>query len=91
MKSKSVAVERLGLEPFNPYSYCLTLRLNETNETRLSPELKTGKNRVLRVMHLFGIKPPGRKSHFYTTRSTKEPHKYTNLIKDLTVTKSNQF
>src|SRR3989344_4273206 len=57
---------------------------------RLSLELKVNKKRVLRVMKIFGIKPPRRKSHYYTTRSTKEPHKYTNLIKDLIVTKSNQ-
>lgn len=42
-------------------------------------------------MKLFGIKPPRRKSHYYTTRSTREPHKYTNLIKNLVVTKSNQL
>jgi transposase InsO family protein len=58
---------------------------------RLAIELKLNKKRILRVMKIFGIKPPRRKSHYYTTRSTKEPHKYTNLIKDLTVTKSNQL
>ncbi len=48
---------------------------------RLALELKVGKNRTLRVMKIFGIKPPRRKSHFYTTRSTSH-HTYTNLIKD---------
>ncbi len=57
---------------------------------RLALELGLNPKRILRVMRIFGIKPPRRKSHYYTTRSTKEPHKYTNLIKDLIVTKSNQ-
>lgn len=58
---------------------------------RLALELKTGKNRILRVMKIFGIKPPRRKSHYYTTRSTKKQHEYTNLIKDLVPTKINQL
>ena len=41
-------------------------------------------------MKLFGIKPPRRKNHYYTTRSTSH-HTYTNLIKNLIVTKSNQL
>lgn len=57
---------------------------------RLALELGINPKRILRVMRIFGIKPPRRKAHYYTTRITKEPHKYTNLIKDLTVTKSNQ-
>ncbi|MBU1031384.1 IS3 family transposase [Patescibacteria group bacterium] len=58
---------------------------------RLALELKVNKKRILRVMKIFGIKPPRRKSYYYTTRSTKEPHKYTNLIKDLIIAKSNQL
>jgi transposase InsO family protein len=57
---------------------------------RLSMELKVGRNRVLRVMKRFGLKPPRRKSHFYTTRSTTH-HTYTNLIKDLKPSKTNQL
>lgn len=41
-------------------------------------------------MKKFGLKPPRRKSSFYTTRSTSN-HTYTNLIKDLAVTKKNQL
>ena len=41
-------------------------------------------------MRLFGIKPPRRKSHFYTTRSTSH-HTYTNLIKGFVPTRSNQL
>jgi len=58
---------------------------------RLALELKVNKKRVLRVMKIFGIKPPRRKSHYYTTRSTKEPHKYTNLIKDFKPAKAHQL
>ncbi len=57
---------------------------------RLALELKVGRNRTLRVMHLFGIKPPRRKSHFYTTRSTSH-HRYTNLIKGLIPNKAHQL
>lgn len=49
---------------------------------RLALELKVNKKRILRVMKIFGIKPPRRKIHYYTTRSTSN-HSYTNLIKDL--------
>jgi len=41
-------------------------------------------------MKVFGIKPPRRKSHFYTTRSTSH-HTYTNLIKSFVPTKANQL
>lgn len=57
---------------------------------RLALELKTGKNRVRRVMRLFGLKPPRRKSHFYTTKSTSH-HTYTNLIKDFVPAKIHQL
>jgi len=58
---------------------------------RLGLELKVNHKRVRRVMKLFGIKPPRRKVHYYTTRSTKQLHKYINLIKDLKPTKVNQL
>jgi len=57
---------------------------------RLGLELKVNHKRARRVMKLFGIKPPRRKIHYYTTRST-EHHTYTNLIKGLIVTRSNQL
>lgn len=96
-KVKSIRAEALGIERRNIYregkQKAKDNSLKEAIEQvwikhpayghkRLSLELKVGKNRILRVMHLFGIKPPRRKSHFCTTGSTKEPHKYINLIKD---------
>jgi len=57
---------------------------------RLALELKVNHKRVLRVMHMFGMKPPRRKSNFYTTRST-EHHTYINLIKGFKPTKANQL
>lgn len=54
-------------------------------------ELGLNPKKILRVMKIFGIKPPRRKSHYYTTRSTKELHKYTNLIKDFKPTKAHQL
>lgn len=53
-------------------------------------ELGTGKNRIRRVMKIFGLKPPRRKSHFYTTKSTSH-HTYTNLVKDFRPTKQHQL
>lgn len=53
--------------------------------------LETGHNRVLRVMLKYGIKPPRRKLRgYYTTRSTNH-HSYTNLIKQLAISKPNQI
>lgn len=57
---------------------------------RLGLELKINHKRVLRVMKIFGIKPPRRKNHYYTTRLTKQHHSYTNLIKGLKVISLNQ-
>lgn len=57
---------------------------------RFALELEVNHKRILRVMKLFGIKPPRRKVHCDTTRSTSH-HTYTNLIKDLIITKSNQL
>lgn len=103
---KSIRAEALGIERRNIYragkqagkDEALKEAINYVHHKhpayghkRLALELKTGKNRILRVMKLFGIKPPRRKSHYYTTRLTKKPHKYTNLIKDLKITKQNQL
>ncbi len=41
-------------------------------------------------MKIFNLKPPRRKSHFYTTRST-EHHTYTNLIKGFVPIKAHQL
>ncbi len=41
-------------------------------------------------MKIFSLKPPRRKSHFYTTRSTSH-HVFTNLIKDFIPTKEHQL
>lgn len=57
---------------------------------RLALKLKVNKKRIRRVMKLFGIKPPRRKSHYYTTRSTTH-HEYTNLIKDLIPTRAHEL
>lgn len=57
---------------------------------RLALELRVNKKRILRVMKIFGIKPPRRKSHYYTTRSTSH-HSYTNLIIDFVPTKSHDL
>lgn len=56
---------------------------------RLSIELKINKKRIRRVMKLYGIKPPRRKKRFFTTIS-RPHHHYTNLIKDLAITKPHQ-
>lgn len=57
---------------------------------RLSLELKINKKRILRVMKIFGIKPPRRKIHYYTTRSTSH-HSYTNLIIDFVPTQAHDL
>lgn len=57
---------------------------------RLALELKVNHKRVKRVMRKFGLKPPRRRVSFYTTRSTSH-HTYTNLIRDLTVTKTHEL
>jgi len=103
---KSIRAEALGIERRNIYragkqtakDEALKEAINNVHlkhpsygHKRLALELKIGKNRILRVMKIFGIKPPRRKSHYYTTRSTKKHHEYTNLTKDLKVTKSNQL
>jgi putative transposase len=53
---------------------------------RIAIELGCGKNKALRVMHKFNIKPPRRRVKYYTTRSVNNCN-YTNLIKNLKTTK----
>lgn len=57
---------------------------------RLGLELKVNHKRVRRIMQKFGLKPPRRRSNFYTTRSTTH-HTYTNLIKDSKPTRIHQL
>lgn len=98
---KSVRANALGIERKNIYregkqtvkDAALRDEINKIHlrhpaygHKRLALELKVGRNRILRVMKLFGIKPPRRKSHFYTTRST-DHHTYTNLVKGFKPTK----
>lgn len=104
-KVKSIRAEALGIERKNIYRESkqgakdgslkeaieqVWIKHPSYGHKRLSLELKVGKNRILRVMHLFGIKPPRRKSHFYTTRSTSH-HTHTNLIKGFVPTKVSQL
>lgn len=50
---------------------------------RLALALGYGKNKILRIMHKFGIKPPRRKvKPKYLTKSVSN-HNYTNLIKEV--------
>lgn len=102
---KSVRAEALGINRKNIYRLSKQaikdLSLKEAinivhkqhpayGHKRLAIELKLNKKRVLRVMKVFGIKPPRRKSHYYTTRSTSH-HNYTNLITDFVPTKSHDL
>ena len=57
---------------------------------RIAWELGINHKRAARVMRKFGLKPPRRKSRWYTTRSVYH-HNYTNLIKDLTPQYLNQI
>ena len=58
---------------------------------RVAMDLAFGKNRILRIMRKFGLKPPRRKARkVYLTRST-DNHHYTNLIKNMVVNKPNQI
>ena len=103
---KSVRADALGINRKNiyrtnkqtPKDEALKEAINKVHtkhpaygHKRLALELKVNKKRVLRVMKIFGIKPPRRKSHYYTTRSTKEPHKYTNLTKGFKPVKAHQL
>ena len=58
---------------------------------RLALHLGYGKNRVLRVMNKYGIKPPRRrvKKHWITVSTNN--HSYTNLIKELIPTRPNHI
>ena len=57
---------------------------------RLAWHMGINHKRVLRVMKKFNIKPPRRKIKHWCTVSTNS-HTYTNLIKDLTPTKTHQL
>lgn len=57
---------------------------------RLALELKANHKRVRRVMKKFNLKPPRRKSSYYTTRSTPH-HSYANHIKGLTPHKPHEL
>jgi len=103
---KSVRADALGVNRKNiyrankqtPKDEALKEEINKVHikhpaygHKRLALELKVNKKRILRVMKIFGIKPPRRKSHYCTTRPTKEPHKYTNLIKDFRPVKTHHL
>ncbi len=102
---KSIRAEALGIERKNIYrqgkQITKDLALKEAIDNvhrkhpayghkRLALELKVGKNTILRVMKIFGLKPPRRKGHYYSTRSTSH-HSYTNLIKGLIPNKLHQL
>lgn len=58
---------------------------------RLAIDLGYGKNKVLRVMRKFDIKPPRRRvKRSWITVSTNN-HNYTNLIKDIVPSRPNQI
>ena len=57
---------------------------------RIGWELGVNHKRILRVMHKFNLKPPRRKvKRYYSTVSTNN-HYYTNLLKDLEITRPHQ-
>lgn len=56
---------------------------------RLSYHLRINVKRIRRVMKKFGLKPPRRKSRRFCTHSTSHHH-YTNLIKNIVVTRPHQ-
>jgi putative transposase len=53
-------------------------------------ELGINHKRAKRVMKKFGIKPPRRKVNYFCTRSTNH-HTYSNLIKNIDITKQHQL
>lgn len=56
---------------------------------RLSYHLRINVKRIRRVMKKFGLKPPRRKARKFCTKSAPH-HTYTNLIKNVVVTRPNQ-
>jgi transposase InsO family protein len=58
---------------------------------RLSMHLGYGKNRILRVMKRFGIKPPRRKIKGKWITVSTNNHNYTNLIKDMVPARPSQI
>lgn len=58
---------------------------------RVAIALKIGKNRILRVMHKFNLKPPRRRiKRYYTTKSVNQTS-YTNLIRNIEATRPSQI
>lgn len=57
---------------------------------RVAWELGINPKRSLRVMNKFGIKPPRRKVKKHWCTVSTDDHKFTNLIKDIEVTKPHQ-
>lgn len=71
--------------------------INETWKThkayghiRLGWELHTNHKRISRVMKLFGLKPPRRRTSFFCTKSTSH-HAYYNLIKEWVPSQPNEL
>lgn len=58
---------------------------------RLAIELGYGKNRILRIMNKFGVKPPRRKAQGHWITISTDNHNYTNLIKDIIPFKPTQI
>ncbi len=58
---------------------------------RLAIHLGYGKNKILRVMKKFGIKPPRRKLKSKWITVSTNNHNYTNLIKDVSPVKPTQI
>jgi transposase InsO family protein len=58
---------------------------------RLALALGYGHNKILRIMHKYGIKPPRRKVKRKWIKSDLDDHHYTNLIRDITPVKPSQI
>jgi putative transposase len=58
---------------------------------RVAIELGVGKNKVIRVMHKYGIAPPRRRRRQYFLTKSTHHHSYTNLIKHITPLKPNHI
>lgn len=56
---------------------------------RVALELKVTQKRALRVMNKYGLHPPRRKIRKSTTTVSTSKHHYTNLIKELEISKPN--
>lgn len=58
---------------------------------RLAIHLEMGRNKILRIMHKFGINPPRRKAKNHWITISTNDHHYTNLIRNLVPSKPNQI